>query len=595
MKQSDLIVAITVDDKGTPHIRKLKNEVEGLSKSTNKTTSVFQKLNQGFLSTKVSAQGLRSAFFAVSGVVTALIVAYKQLTNVLVESDSAERRLDIIMRNVTKAADSQIIGIKQLASQLQETTTLTDEAVMSGASQLATFKLTTEQIRILLPAMSDLAVGTYGAKVTQDQMVQSANMVGRVLEGNVGALTRVGISLSDVQKELIKNGDQMQRVATIAEVLKDNYGGLATEMKESIEGTLNETSKAWGDFWEDLSKHNRGLVGEVATFVRNSALSWRNILGLDDFKNALLISEEQFQQIGEALVKSGKKTKQEYDEIYQIFVDFSEKFRKGDKTLLPTMTKTMLEWRKAFRDLQEEEAATEQKRARAAEAEIKRKERMKEANAAYVESIKQGGQGIIDLMPSIQAAEEEAARKTQELMDRIKGYALTIADGMSSSMAALINGQKEWARAFAESVKNVVLNVLTMLESAAMGQALKRGFPAAIPEMLWIAAKFEVLKGIVKAVKFAEGGLVDSPTLALLGEAGQREFVTPETTFEKKWRSFEEGLLKRLDKSGGGETPTYVINMPLPISSTHEIAKEVIELIDKEQRHRARLTPGAIR
>lgn len=216
--------------------------------------------------TKSSAQGLTAglrggvgSLFKVAAGAAAAYVSMNQLVALgrssLQEYQGqirANERLAQLMGNVRGTTLAQIEAVKSYASELQKVTTIGDDVSISGASQLATFRLQAKSIQALMPAMTDLMAGTYGVKVNQDNAIQSANLLGKVFTGQVGALRRVGISFTKAQEQVMKMGTEEQKVATLVKVLDQNYGGLAKRLARTPEGKIVQLANAWGDVREEL-------------------------------------------------------------------------------------------------------------------------------------------------------------------------------------------------------------------------------------------------------------------------------------------------------------------------------------------------------
>lgn len=185
-----------------------------------------------YIGTQQLAQGIRSS-----------LDAYK-------DQERADTRLATLMGNVRGTTQAQIAMIKAHASELQRLTTIGDEVSQTGASQLATYQLQAKSIKTLMPSLADLAAGTYGVNVSQDQMQQSANLLGKVFTGQVGALRRVGISFSKTQEKVLKLGTEEQKTAMLAQVIAQNYGGLAQRLAQTDEGKIIQMTNAWGDMKE---------------------------------------------------------------------------------------------------------------------------------------------------------------------------------------------------------------------------------------------------------------------------------------------------------------------------------------------------------
>ena len=300
---------------------------DDMSHGLNQTASAADKASKKTGELKNTVGQLKTSYIAIAGAIYGAVQAFSKVLQGVIEDDRANQRLEIILGNVTHATEAQVLSLKRLADQLEETTTMESDAVKVGASQLATFQLTTDEIKKLLPAMSDLAVGTYGVRVNQDQMIQTANMLGKVLTGQIGALSRVGISFSSAQEEILKTGTQMERVATLADVVKQNFGGLATEMKTSLEGSLNEVRKSWDAMWDDLLSKQTGIIGKISQQLKYSIDEWRYILtGGDHFAEAFGVTVDEYREMGRVLIENGRLTEKELEEDIVQFTKFSEDY-----------------------------------------------------------------------------------------------------------------------------------------------------------------------------------------------------------------------------------------------------------------------------
>ena len=100
-----------------------------------------------------------------------------------------------------------------LCKEMSNQTTIGATAQRSGASQLASFQMSADSIEKLLPQLNNLAVANYGVNVTSEQMIQSANMLGKAYSGQTGALSRAGIVMTDAQAKILKTGNDAQKSA----------------------------------------------------------------------------------------------------------------------------------------------------------------------------------------------------------------------------------------------------------------------------------------------------------------------------------------------------------------------------------------------
>lgn len=169
------------------------------------------------------------------------------------EQERAEARLAQIATQVTGANAEQIKSYKALARQLQAVGVVGDEVIIAGQSQIASFTKNADVVSLLSDDLADLAVATYGTNVSQEQMIQTSNMLGRALTGQLGALTRTGILVSDDYRKAFESANsEMERAEIISKIVADNYGGLNEAMRETTEGQLQVMRNAFSDLREEL-------------------------------------------------------------------------------------------------------------------------------------------------------------------------------------------------------------------------------------------------------------------------------------------------------------------------------------------------------
>lgn len=241
----------------------IKNDLGDIDKRAKGVGGTFSKIGPGIAK---AGKGIAKAFAGASMAVAGLAVKMgKDSLNAYAEQERAEMRLAQIMETVTGATEGQVNAIKAYASELQKTTVIGDEVAISGASQLASFGANEQALKTLMPAMNDLAVATYGANVNQDQMIQTANMMGKALQGQVGALTRAGVLVSDKWKKALEEANTEEEKASIlSEILKENYGGLAEAAANTAEGGMQQLKNQWGDMKEQLGA---GLLPVQQQFI----------------------------------------------------------------------------------------------------------------------------------------------------------------------------------------------------------------------------------------------------------------------------------------------------------------------------------------
>lgn len=162
----------------------------------------------------------------------------------------AEAKLAQVMRNTMGASNAEIASIKDLASAQQQLGVIGDEVQLAGAQELGTYLSKADSIRKLMPVMNDMLAQQYGLNASQEQATQIASMMGKVMEGQVGALSRYGYKFDEAQEKLLKYGSEEERVATLAEVIGQSVGGMNEALAMTPEGKIQQVANSMGDVKE---------------------------------------------------------------------------------------------------------------------------------------------------------------------------------------------------------------------------------------------------------------------------------------------------------------------------------------------------------
>lgn len=176
----------------------------------------------------------------------------------------AETKLAAVMRNTMNATQDQVKSILNLASAQQKLGVIGDEIQLAGAQELATYVSKKESLEALLPAMNDMLAQQYGLNATQEQAVTIAQMMGKVLDGQVGALSRYGYRFTEAQEQVLKFGNEAQRTAMLAEVIATSVGGVNAALAKTPEGKLKNAANNMSDLSE--------RVGSLYVMIKASLL-----------------------------------------------------------------------------------------------------------------------------------------------------------------------------------------------------------------------------------------------------------------------------------------------------------------------------------
>ncbi len=244
--------------------RSLQNVQSQANTASNKMAASFKKIGAAIAATFSAAMIKKLGQECIT------------LANVQTE---AETKLTTVMKQRMKATDEGIQKVKDYASAQQELGVVGDEVQLSGAQQLSTFLQTEDALKTLIPAMNNLAVQQNGVNIGTSDMVNIGNLMGKVMQGQTSALTRVGITFTEAQEQVLKYGNEQERAAMLAQVITDNVGEMNKAIANTPAGQIQKIKNSFGDMQETLG---RGLQNVFAPFLKylNSAVSKLSELAL---------------------------------------------------------------------------------------------------------------------------------------------------------------------------------------------------------------------------------------------------------------------------------------------------------------------------
>ena len=180
----------------------------------------------------------------------------------------AQTKLTTIMRQRMGATEADTAAVNKAVAAQTKLGIIGGTVQRSGLQQLATFASHRQTLETLLPAMNNLLAQQKGLNATSEDAVGVANLMGKALLGNVGAVTRVGITLTDHQKELIRTGDEYTRAATLAQAITDNVGNMNAELAKTDAGQVKKAQMAFAGIEVAIGKAIAPLQGLMNQFAQ---------------------------------------------------------------------------------------------------------------------------------------------------------------------------------------------------------------------------------------------------------------------------------------------------------------------------------------
>ena len=200
------------------------------------------------------------------------IYAGARLIDMSEKQTQAEQKLAEIYKSRMGVGKQAVASTLALATAQQKAGVVGDEVQLAAAQQLATYAKYPSTVNTMLPALNNLLVQQKGLNGTQEDATALANLFGKAMMGQTGALKRAGISFTEAQEEVLKYGTEEEKAAMIAEVVRQNVGNMNAEFAKTDAGKIQQAKNTLGDMGEEIGAVLLPAVADLATWIGDHLL-----------------------------------------------------------------------------------------------------------------------------------------------------------------------------------------------------------------------------------------------------------------------------------------------------------------------------------
>ena len=236
MAEAQIKAVITAEDRASATLANFGRKAGGIGNTVKRSLKLA--------AVGIAATGAAAIAFGVSSV-----KSYQ-------ESENALAQLNAVLKSTRGIAKVSAKSAISLANSLQKVTRYSDEQVLSAENMLLTFtKIGKDVFPDTTKAVLDMstAMGT--------DLKSTAIQVGKAMQDpvrGVTALQRVGVRLSDSQKELVKNlvatGKTAEAQKIILKELQTEFGGSAEAAGKTFAGQLDILKNQFDEVKESIGK-----------------------------------------------------------------------------------------------------------------------------------------------------------------------------------------------------------------------------------------------------------------------------------------------------------------------------------------------------
>ena len=228
---------------------KITGDESGLKKATTEAKKDLDSVSQSAISFGNIVTGTALGSF-LGGAITKAFGKFKTMMAEADEqfktSSASLTKLATVMqqRGATQSQYDEIIKLTQAEQKLG---IISAAAQQNGLQEMATYVGQAESLKKLANTMNNLVVQIHGYDTSAYNVMQTATMMGKVLQGQTGGMERIGYHLTEAEKELFNFGTEEERVALLMDIVNNNIGDLNHRLGEIDAGKQMQLANTWAD------------------------------------------------------------------------------------------------------------------------------------------------------------------------------------------------------------------------------------------------------------------------------------------------------------------------------------------------------------
>ena len=277
-------VLLSLKDKFTAPMKKVgdtsKDTERKISAMKNKLTGFGNGINNKFLGIagSIGKMGLAMSGLGAFASVGAIVEYGKKALETAKSAELSQTLLRNSLANnnslYDKSAQSLDAAQKQLndyAAKWGKVGVISAGTIRAGYQELNKWNVPVDKVDDLSEALTNLVAGKFGINATAEDAQIASQAIGRAFNGDVAGLTKMKIPLTDVQKEIIKNGTEAERLATINEIVNGTFSKQNEILANTPDGQLkrmkNQQAALMATIGKGLLPMQKAFIDMVSTIM----------------------------------------------------------------------------------------------------------------------------------------------------------------------------------------------------------------------------------------------------------------------------------------------------------------------------------------
>lgn len=163
-----------------------------------------------------------------------------------------ETRLATVMQARFGASGSTISAMKDVLKEQELATGYSYEMLTNGAQELATYITDAKTLKGLMPVLANMA--KQGGVNSEQGMMSYATMLGKVMGGDMGGMSKRGYIFTDAEKQAFKLMTEEQKLAFITKTVNESIGQQAGMLNALNTQSVQSISVQLGNMRKELGK-----------------------------------------------------------------------------------------------------------------------------------------------------------------------------------------------------------------------------------------------------------------------------------------------------------------------------------------------------
>lgn len=268
-------------------------------KRANLIISLKDEVSGGLSKVSGALKTVKENFLAVTAAIGTMVAIGVSLVKSAIESEDAVNKLNIALKNQGVFSAQLSKEMQAYATELQRTSTFSDEAIIRTQAMLTTFGLAGKSMKDATQSTLDLASGL-GIDLNS-----AAMLVGKAFAGETGTLSRFGIIIDE-------NIPRSERFAAAIQQINQRFGGEAANATQTFSGRVAILGNQFDDIKEKIGAQIIPVLEYYAQHIQtimNAMTEWGGIMntlkitGLEFSKSiieGILIGVENLPILGQA-------------------------------------------------------------------------------------------------------------------------------------------------------------------------------------------------------------------------------------------------------------------------------------------------------